>query len=158
MLACDMRFASIERAVLGQFEVGLGAVPGGNPMARLAGLVGRGRAAEVVLGADDFSGALAERYGYVNRALPDAELEGFVTGLATRIAEVSEKHAIVGAKALLDEVSLPPDAVFPPALKAFFMSVIEPGTRARSSALLQNGLQKRSSVEMSLGRAVAELT
>lgn len=157
VLACDMRFASLERAVLGQFEVGLGAVPGGNPMARLAGLLGRGRAAEVVLGADDFSGALAERYGYVNRALPDADLEGFVTALATRIAGF-EKHAIVGAKALLDEVSLPPDAMFPPALKAFFTSVTDPGTRARTSALLQSGLQKRSPVEMSLGRAVAELT
>ena len=71
-LACDMRFASLESAILGQFEVGVGAVPGGEPMVRLAGLMGRGRAMEVVLGADDFPTPLAERYGYVNRAVPDA--------------------------------------------------------------------------------------
>ena len=69
-LACDMRFASLERAVLSQFEVGAGFVPGGGPMARLPRLIGRGRALEVLLGADDIPGDLAERYGYVNRAMP----------------------------------------------------------------------------------------
>jgi enoyl-CoA hydratase/carnithine racemase len=154
-LACDMRFASLERAVLGQFEVGVGAVPGGNPMVRLAGLMGRGRAMEVVLGADDFSGALAERYGYVNRALPDEELTGFVDALAQRLAGF-EKHAIVHAKALLDLASLPPDAAFPPALTAFFQSVARPSARARMENLLARGLQQRTPVELSLGKAVAE--
>ena len=69
-LACDMRFASLEKAVLSQFEVGAGFVPGGGPMARLPRLIGRGRALEVLLGADDIPGDLAERYGYVNRAMP----------------------------------------------------------------------------------------
>lgn len=73
-LAADMRFASREKAVLSQFEVGAGFVPGGGPMAYLPRLVGRGRAIEILIGADDFNGELAERYGYVNRALPDAEL------------------------------------------------------------------------------------
>src|SRR5882724_9328095 len=77
-LACDMRFASRERAILSHFEVGAGVVPGGGPMARLPRLIGRGRALEVLLGADDVPGALAENYGYVNRALPDAELDSFV--------------------------------------------------------------------------------
>ena len=72
-LACDMRFASRERAILSQFEVGAGVVPGGGPMARLPRLMGRGRALEVLLGADDIPGDMAERYGYVNRSLPDAE-------------------------------------------------------------------------------------
>jgi enoyl-CoA hydratase/carnithine racemase len=151
-LACDMRFASLERAILGQFEVATGAVPGGNPMARLAGLMGRGRALEVIMGADDFPGSLAELYGYVNRALPDAELSDFVEAFARRVAGF-EKHAIVGAKALLDEVSLPPDAVFPKALKAFSGSLAYPGTQARIAALLHRGLQKRSEIEMSLGEA-----
>jgi len=82
-LACDMRFASREKAILSQFEVGAGLVPGGGPMARLSRLMGRGRALEVILSADDVSGDLAERYGYVNRSLPDAGLDGFVDALAT---------------------------------------------------------------------------
>lgn len=154
-LACDMRFASLARAILGQFEVGVGAVPGGNPMVRLADLMGRGRAMEVVLGADDFSGAVAERYGYVNRALPDAELSAFVDGLAQRLAGF-EKHAIVDAKSLLDLATLPPDAAFPPALAAFFQSVARPGAQARMARLLAQGLQRRTAVELTLGKAVAE--
>ena len=81
--ACDMRFASREKAILSHFEVGAGIVPGGGPMARLPRLIGRGRALEVFLGADDIPGDLAERYGYVNRSLPDAELDEFVDSLAT---------------------------------------------------------------------------
>src|SRR5215831_19420967 len=85
-LACDMRFASREKAILSHFEVGAGIVPGGGPMARLPRLMGRGRALEVLLGADDIPGDLAELYGYVNRSLPDSDLDAFVDSLATRIA------------------------------------------------------------------------
>ena len=108
-LASDMRFASREKAVLSQWEVGAGLVPGGGPMARLPRLIGRGRALEVLLGADDIDGELAERYGYVNRALPDAELDAFVDALATRIASF-DKQAIAETKRLVDVNSLPPDA------------------------------------------------
>jgi enoyl-CoA hydratase/carnithine racemase len=153
VLACDMRFASAERAILGQFEVGIGAVPGGNPMARLAGLVGRGRALEIVLGADDFPGILAERYGYVNRALPDAELAGFVDTLAARLASF-DKRAIAETKGFVDELSLPDDAVFPRALESFFKSVGRPETRARTIALVEGGLQQRSETELSLGMRI----
>lgn len=152
-LACDLRFASVEKAVLGQFEVGVGAVPGGNPMARLAGLMGRGRALEVVLGADDFPGPLAERYGYVNRALPDAELEGFVERFARRIAGF-DKRAIAATKAFVDEVSLPPDQLFPPALAAFFESTARQSTRDRTAGLVAAGLQTRSETELHLGAHV----
>jgi enoyl-CoA hydratase/carnithine racemase len=141
--------------VLGQFEVGVGAVPGGNPMARLAGLVGRGRALEIVLGADDFPGALAERYGYVNRALPDAELDVFVDRFARRIAGFG-KEALAEAKSFVDEVSLPEDALFPPALAAFFRSTARPATRARMARLLENGLQGRTGLELELGCHVAD--
>ena len=82
-LACDMRFASREKAILSQWEVGAGLVPGGGPIARLPRLIGRGRALEVLLGADDIRGDVAELYGYVNRALPDAELDAFVDALAS---------------------------------------------------------------------------
>jgi enoyl-CoA hydratase/carnithine racemase len=156
VLACDMRFASRERAILGQFEVGLGAVPGGNPMARLAGLMGRGRGLEVILGADDFAAELAERYGYINRALPDDEIEAFVGAFARRLASF-EKHALVAAKALMNEVSLPADQIFPPALQAFFASTAVPATRARAAVLLDHGLQRRSETELQLGRAVGEI-
>jgi len=153
-LACDMRFASAEKAILGQFEMGVGVVPGGNPMARLAGLMGRGRALEVVLGADDFRGLLAERYGYVNRALPDAELDAFVDRFARRLAGF-DKQAIASAKKLVDAVSLPEDAVFPQALAAYFETVQRPAARERSAALVRAGLQTRSPVEMELGKYVA---
>jgi enoyl-CoA hydratase/carnithine racemase len=154
VLACDMRFASAEKAFLGQFEVGVGAVPGGNPMARLAGLIGRGRTLEVILAADDFRGDLAERYGYVNRALPDGELDEFVDALARRISGF-EKEALAAAKRFVDEVSLPGDALFPPALDEFFRSVARPGTKARMTRLLAAGLQTRSEAEFDLGRHVA---
>src|SRR6202035_3096246 len=92
-LAADMSFASREKAVFSQWEVGVGLVAGGGPMARLPRLIGRGRALEVLLGSDDIRGELAERYGYVNRSLPDAELDAFVDALATRIASY-DKWAI----------------------------------------------------------------
>ncbi len=154
-LSCDIRFASREKAILGQFEVGVGAVPGGNPMTRLAGLMGRGRALEVVLGADDFPGDLAERYGYVNRAVPDAEFDSFVDAFATRVAGF-EKYALAEAKTFVDLVTLPEDAEFPPALKAFFTSAGRPETRARSKSLMQQGYQQRSDTELNLCRRTAE--
>jgi enoyl-CoA hydratase/carnithine racemase len=94
VLATDIRFAG-DKATLGQFEVGVGSVPGGGPMARLGRLVGRGRAAEILFGGDDFPAELAERYGYVNRVLPDAGLAGFVDAFARRIAGF-DKEAIAG--------------------------------------------------------------
>src|SRR6476619_1012467 len=90
-LACDMSFASREKALLSQFEVGVGPVAGGGPMTRLPGLTGRGRALEVPLSADDIRGADAERLGYVNRALPDDELDDSVNALATRIASFDKR-------------------------------------------------------------------
>ena len=106
VLACDMRFASRENTRLGQPEVGVGVNPGGGGTERLPLLVGRGRALEIVLGANDFDGDTAERYGYVNRALPDAELDGFVDALARRIASF-DRSPIVAAKNLINQVSLP---------------------------------------------------
>src|ERR1700726_352130 len=85
VLACDMRFASRENTRLGHPELGVGLHPGGGGTERLPHLVGRGRALEIVLSANDFDGDTAERYGYVNRSLPDAELDGFVDALARRI-------------------------------------------------------------------------
>src|SRR5271154_5585649 len=84
-LACDMSFASREKTIISQWEVGVGMVAGGGPMARLPRLIGRNRALEVLLSSEDIRADQAEAYGYVNRALPDADLDPFVEALATRI-------------------------------------------------------------------------
>jgi enoyl-CoA hydratase/carnithine racemase len=155
-LACDMRFASLERAILSQFEVGAGFVPGGGPMARLPRLIGRGRALEVLLGADDISGDLTERYGYVNRALPDAELDAFVEALAMRIASF-DKQAIVETKNFVNIASLPPDAEIAPEWDACFASVQRPAAQRRINALLERGLHKPGDVENRLGYYVGQV-
>jgi enoyl-CoA hydratase/carnithine racemase len=154
-LAADMRFASREKAVLSQFEVGAGFVPGGGPMARLPRLVGRGRAIEILLGSDDINGELAERYGYVNRAVPDAELDAFVDALATRIASF-DRQTIADTKKLIDVASMPPDAEMQPGWDAFIASVQRAPAQARLKALLGKGLQKPGDVEEHLGRYTAD--
>lgn len=139
VLATDIRFAS-ENAVLGQIEVGLGAVPGGGAMARLAHLVGRARAAEIVLGAGDFPAALAERYGYVNRVVPDGELDWLVDCFARRVAGF-DKTAIATAKALLDLASLPADEQFGPGMTAYLQTAWRPvnAVRIREALERRNG-------------------
>ena len=154
VLATDIRFAG-DKAILGYPVVGLGSVPGGGPMARLARLVGRGRAAEILLGADDIPADLAERYGYVNRVLPDAGLTGFTDVFARRIAGF-DKAAVARTKALLDWASLPPDEEFGPGLAAFFGTSGRPENVARIRYLFENGLQTPAGVELDLGRAVGE--
>jgi enoyl-CoA hydratase/carnithine racemase len=155
VLSCDMRFASREKAILSQVEVGMGAVPGGNPMGRLSRLMGRGRAMEVILAADDFSGDMLEKYNYVNRVLPDAELDSFVDKLARRIAGF-EKAAVMEAKRFVDVGTLPPDSEFPAAMAAFFVSAQRPETGARVMALFEKGLQTRGDVEQRLGFYMGE--
>ena len=109
MLACDLRFASRENTLLGQFEVGIGVVPGGGPMARLARLVGRGRALEILLVADDLDGPRAERYGYVNRLIADDRLDDEVEAIASRL-ERFDHDAIARTKSYVDQVTLPADS------------------------------------------------
>ena len=155
-LASDMRFASREKAILSQWEVGAGLVPGGGPMARLPRLMGRGRALEVLLGADDIHGDLAERYGYVNRSLPDAELDGFVEALAMRIASF-DKDAIAETKRLVDVASLPPDLEIKPEWDAFLASLARPASRSRIAALMARGFHRAGDVENRLGFHVGQI-
>lgn len=154
-LAADMRFASREKAVISQFEVGAGFVPGGGPMARLPRLVGRGRAKEILIGADGFNGELAERYGYVNRALPDAELDGFVEALATRIASF-DQQAIADTKTLVDLASMPPDTEMQTGWDTFITSVQRPGAQARVKALIEQGLGQPGDLERHLNQYTAK--
>ena len=155
-LACDMRFASREKAILSHFEVGAGIVPGGGPMARLPRLMGRGRALEVFLGADDIPGDLAERYGYVNRSFPDAELDTFVDALATRIASF-DKRAISETKRFVDVASLPPDYEIAPEWDVCIASIMRPAAQERIKQLMDQGFHKPGDVETRLGYHVGQL-
>ncbi len=155
-LACDMRFASREKAILSQWEVGAGVVPGGGPMARLPRLMGRGRALEVLLGADDIPGDLAELYGYVNRSLPDADLDAFVESLATRIASF-DKRAISETKRFADVASLPPDFEIAPEWDVCFASIMRPAAQERIKKLMERGFHKAGDVEDRLGYHVGQL-
>jgi enoyl-CoA hydratase/carnithine racemase len=155
-LACDMRFASREKAVLSQFEVGAGFVPGGGPMARLPRLIGRGRALEVLLGADDFHGELAERYGYVNRALWDEELDAFVENLAQRIASF-DKRSLSETKRFVDLASLPPDPEIAMEWDVSFASIGRPAAQQRIRKLTEKGLHQPGDVETRLGYHVGQV-
>jgi len=145
-LACDMRFASREKAILSHFEVGAGVVPGGGPMARLPRLMGRGRALEVLLGADDIPGDLAELYGYVNRSFPDADLDAFVDALATRIASF-DKRAISETKRFADVASLPPDFEIAPEWDVCLASIMRPAAQERIGMLMERGFHQPGGVE-----------
>ena len=156
-LACDMRFASREKAILSHFEVGAGVVPGGGPMARLPRLMGRGRALEVLLGADDIPGDLAELYGYVNRSFPDADLDAFVESLATRIASF-DKRAISETKRFADVASLPPDFEIAPEWDVCIASIMRPAAQERIKKLLDQGFHTTGDVENRLGYHVGQLS
>jgi enoyl-CoA hydratase/carnithine racemase len=155
VLATDIRFAS-DRAVLGQFEVGVGAVPGGGPMARLARLVGRGRALEILLGGDDIPADRAAEYGYVNRVVPDEELDEFVDHFARRIAAF-DRVAVSGIKQLVDLASLPPDAEFVSGFTAYLTTSGRPENAPFVQALFERGLQQPGSFERDLGIIVGEM-
>jgi enoyl-CoA hydratase/carnithine racemase len=155
VLACDVRLASRENAVLGQFEVGTGFVPGGGPMARLARLVGRGRALEILLIGEDIDGPRAELYGYVNRAIADTDLDAEVEQIARRLAGF-DHEAIARTKAHVDAATLPPEAELPPALADFRASFARPGPPARLARLEQLGLNTDSDLERHLGARVVK--
>ena len=149
-LACDMRFAARENAVLGQIEIGIGAPPGAGAVQHLGRLLGRGRAMEAILGAADFGADEAERYGWVNRALPDAELDAFVARLARRIASFPA-DAVRSTKQVLNELTLPgPDAVRADA-RRFQQLVGSDTVKARVADLFAKGLQTRGPLELDLG-------
>ena len=155
-LACDMSFASREKAVLSQWEVGVGLVAGGGPMARLPGVMGRQRALEVLLSSDDIGGELAEAYGYVNRSLPDSELDAFVDALAKRIASF-DKWAIANTKRLVNAASLPPDVEIAAGWDACMNSIPRPAAQARIKALFEQGFHQPGDAENRLGFYVGRL-
>jgi len=150
LLACDMRFASKENTLLAQIEVGSGLFPGGGGTERLPQLVGRGRALEIILGSEDFDGETAERYGWVNRALPDDELDAFVDKLARRIATF-DRNPIAAAKGLVNEVSLPAADQFVKSLNLFRNALTWPETHQRLKVSFEKGLNKPTDFEYNFG-------
>lgn len=156
VLACDMRFASRENAVLGQPEVGAGVIPGGGGTERLPLLTGRGRALEIILGADDFDGDTAERYGWVNRSLPDSDLDGFVDTFARRLASF-DRRPIETAKNLVNQVSLPSVDRLLDGRGAFAETLAWPETQQRVAALFKRGMQQEGDLENRFGAHLATL-
>ncbi len=154
-LACDMRFAS-DNAMFGQPEVGLGAIPGAGAVQHLTRLMGRGRALEALIGADDFPAHLAERYGWINRAMPDSELADFVSALANRIARFP-KAGIADAKRRVNDIALPDNDAVEEDARLFVSGLARPETKARSALLFERGMNTDSPVEAAFGAALAEL-
>ena len=106
-LACDMRFASKERAQFALIEVGGSSIPGGGGVEWLSALVGRSRTLEIVCSADDFDAGVGERYGFVNRSIPDAELDGFVDALAERMSRFEKRALETGKKMVNGRAGVP---------------------------------------------------
>jgi enoyl-CoA hydratase/carnithine racemase len=154
-LACDMAFASREKTIISQWEVGVGMVAGGGPMARLPQLIGRNRALEVLLSSEDIRGEQAEAYGYVNKALPDAELDAYVDALATRISGF-DKWAIAQTKRLVN-TSLPPDVELGAGWDACIASLGRPAAQNGIKTLTAHGFQKPGDVENRLGFHLGQL-
>jgi enoyl-CoA hydratase/carnithine racemase len=149
--ALDVRFASKEKAILCQIEVGMGLVPGGGGLERLPLLIGRARAMEVIVGADDFDADTAEKYGWVNRSIPDAELDAFVERFATRVASF-DKKAVVTAKQIINERTKTAQvADIASTQQIFFGLLASPESQKRSGSLLKSGLQQPGEVEYNLG-------
>src|SRR3984957_14738936 len=155
-LACDMAFISREKGLLSQWEVGVGMVAGGGPMARLPRLIGRGRALEVLLGSDDISGDLAAAYGYVNRSLADSELDAFVDALATRISSF-DQWAISNTKRLVNAASLPADVEIAAGWDACLTSIKRPAAQNKIKALCEQGFHEPGDAENRLGFYVGQL-
>jgi len=154
-LACDMSFASREKAIISQWEVGVGMVAGGGPMARLPQLIGRNRALEVLLSSEDLRADQAEAYGYINRALPDADLDAFIEALATRIASF-DKWAIATTKRLVN-TSLPPDIELGAGWDACIASLGRPAAQDGIKALMARGFHQPGDVEDRLGYYLGQI-
>jgi enoyl-CoA hydratase/carnithine racemase len=132
-LAFDLRYASREHAMFGQPEVGSGLLPGGGGTERLPRFIGRDRALEVILTSDDYDATTAERWGWITRALPDAELDDFVDTIAARLASF-DRTSLASAKSMVNRASLPPDADLVTAYGEYAHSMTLPGYLSRAAS------------------------
>jgi len=155
LLALDMRFASRERALLGQPEVAVGLLPGAGGTVRLTQLAGRGRALEICLGGADFDADTAERYGWINRAVPDSDLSAHCETLAQRIASFPAA-GIAHIKAVVDQVSAAPQAALVEESQRFGADMNAPATLERVQWMMENGGQTDGEMERELGANLAK--
>jgi enoyl-CoA hydratase/carnithine racemase len=156
VLACDMRFAARESAIFSQPEAAFGQSPGAGGVQHLVRLMGRARALEVMLSAQDYSAELAEQYGWINRALPANLLDGFVTSLARRISKFPNA-GLIAVKDRVNAIALASVDDFRRDSDLFGESARYPEVQRRVQAALQRGLQTRDA-EMDLARLVGDLT
>jgi enoyl-CoA hydratase/carnithine racemase len=155
VLACDMRFAARETAIFGQPEVGFGLLPGAGGIQHLTRLMGRGRALEAVLSGEDYDAELAERYGWINRALPATALGEFVTSLARRIAGFPTA-SLATLKERVNAIALAPAADFRRDSDLFLECARNPEAQRRMEAAMKRGFQTRG-WEMELARMLPDL-
>ncbi len=151
VLACDMRFASRQNALFGQPEVGTGLIPGGGALEWLPRLVGRSRALEIVLSADDFDADIAERYGWVNRALDDDGLNSFVDTLVRRLASF-DREVLAAAKAQINRFGTPTATELQSSNDMIFPMLTWSSTQARFAKIRNIGYGVRSDFELNFGR------
>lgn len=148
--ACDLRFAS-EKALFGQFEVGVGTIPGGGSMEFLPLLVGRSRALEIIIGANDLDAETAERYGLINRLIADDQLDDFVHQFAMRVSHFDQ--IITGrAKTMVNERA-PKTSMdqMNDSRKAYIQSNLRPERKHISEKLRSWGIQQDNDFELNLG-------
>ena len=156
VLACDMRFASRQNAIFGNPEVGVGLMPGGGALEWLPRLVGRSRALEIVLGADDFDADVAERYGWVNRTLNDGDLDSFVEALARRLASF-DRAVLAAVKAQINRFGMPTAAELRSSNDAIFPMLNWSGAQGRRAKLRGLGYGVPSDFELNFGRYLSAL-
>ncbi len=151
VLACDMRFASRQRALFGNPEIGVGLVPGGGALEWLPRVVGRSRALEIVLSGDDFDADIAERYGWVNRTLDDHDLDSFVDRLVRRLASF-DRDTLAAAKAQINRFGTPTVTELQSSNDTFWSTLASPSAQARREKIRGLGYGLPSDFELNFGR------
>jgi enoyl-CoA hydratase/carnithine racemase len=156
VLACDMRFASRQRAIFGNPEIGVGLPPGGGALEWLPRLVGRSRALEILLSGDDFDADVAERYGWINRAIDDASLDAFVDALAARLVSF-DRQTLGDVKAQVNRFGVPTGDELETSNRMFLAGLRQPAVQARFARLKGLDYGRRGDLEMNFGRYLPEL-